>query len=110
MPSEWLSCDAVQDKEAALAPEPPPDSSEPITTCQIRLPDGSRISRRFTQSAPLEDLFAFVDAKGAGGLDPCSYRLVAQYPHRTIAPGCAATLAAAGLRGQEALLLVPSDS
>jgi FAS-associated factor 2 len=101
---------AVQEKEAALGPEPPADCTEPVTTCLIRLPDGSRISRRFLVSSPLEDLFTFVDAKGAGGQPPSTYQLVGQYPRRIISPGCAVTLADAGLRGQEALLLEPVAS
>ncbi len=43
-----------QAKEAALPPEPPADSAEPIVTCLFRFPDGGRHSRRFPLAASLQ--------------------------------------------------------
>ncbi len=65
------------------------------------------MTRRFLQASPLEELFDFVDAKGAGGQAPGTYALVGQYPRRVITPQSAPTIAEAQLRGQEALLLEP---
>ena len=42
------------EKAAALPPEPPADSTEPLLTCLLRFPDGSRHSRRFRRAEPLQ--------------------------------------------------------
>jgi hypothetical protein len=96
---------------AALPPEPP--ASEPHAACLFRLPDGARLSRRFSPSDPVGALFSFVDSEGAGGLWPGEYRLVASYPRRAIEPPSGAagaaqqTLEAAGLAaGAQAVLLL----
>ena len=52
----------MQDKAAALPPEPTVEEGA-TTACLIRLPDGTRLSRRFHASDPLRLLFDFVDAK-----------------------------------------------
>lgn len=41
-------------KEQALPAEPPLGSAEPIVTCLFRFPNGSRHSRRFPLSSPLQ--------------------------------------------------------
>lgn len=69
--------------EAALPPEPRLEQAQQSVTCAVRLPNGQRISRRFLLSSPVQSLFAFVDAKGAGGVQG-DYALVTQYPHRRI--------------------------
>ena len=51
-----------QDKAAALPPEPGAEE-EATTSCLIRLPNGTRLSRRFHISDPVRLLFDFVDAK-----------------------------------------------
>ncbi|GIL59381.1 hypothetical protein Vafri_14249 [Volvox africanus] len=93
----------VAAKAARLPPEPPASSADAITV-MVRLPDGSRHSRRFTRTDRLSSLFDFVDveldsaakapvstATGDGGagtaaaqpsLKPGSYNLVAQFPRR----------------------------
>lgn len=53
----------VQEREATLPPEPPATSAEPVTTCLLRLPDGSRTARRFRRTDPVQLLFHFADAK-----------------------------------------------
>ena len=53
---------SLQDKAAALPPEPGAEEGA-TTSCLIRLPDGTRLSRRFHVSDPVRMLFDFVDAK-----------------------------------------------
>lgn len=72
-------------KEAAL-PAEPPEADASAVTCVVRLPDGSRCSRRFAREAPLQVVYDFVDARGAGGQPPGSYQLVTLYPRRVFAP------------------------
>lgn len=94
--------------EATLPLEPEPLGSS-VVTAVFRLPDGARVSRRFPLDSPTSLLFHFCDAKGAGGLEPESYRLVMQYPRRVVEPGFVGTLEQAGLVAgqQEALMLEP---
>lgn len=66
-------------KQESLPSEPPSDDSGAITL-QVRMPDGSRRSRRFNKFDPLQALFDFVDV--SGGVIPGSYRLVRTYPRR----------------------------
>jgi hypothetical protein len=54
----------TQEKAASLPPEPGVGEAA-TTACLIRLPDGTRLSRRFHVSDPLRLLFDFVDAKVA---------------------------------------------
>ncbi|KAK9824172.1 hypothetical protein WJX72_008287 [[Myrmecia] bisecta] len=94
------------EKEALLPPEPSTSSPEPTTMCLVRLPDGSRLSRRFLQAEPLQTVFDFVDARGGGGAPIGGYRLVTQFPRRVFVGESGLTLAQAGLNsGQEVLLL-----
>ena len=53
----------AKDFEAALPPEPDASAGEATSACAVRLPDGRRVARRFLRSAPLHQLFNFVDAK-----------------------------------------------
>ena len=47
--------------------------------CLFRLPDGSRLVRRFRAHDPARLLFDFLDARA---LEPGSYRLVSAYPRK----------------------------
>lgn len=51
----------AQAKEAALPEEPPAKEADLI--CVLRLPNGTRLSRRFRTSDLLQTLFDFTDAK-----------------------------------------------
>ncbi len=83
-----------------------PSHTHHVPSCTIRLPDGTRVTRRVLLSAPLSQLFALADANGAGGWAPGSYALVSQFPRRTLKPGSDGTLVDAGLgEGQLALML-----
>lgn len=53
----------AQALQAALPPEPNASAGEATSACAVRLPDGRRVARRFLRSAPLQQLFDFVDAK-----------------------------------------------
>jgi len=44
-----------------IADEPSPDEKEPVTVVAVRLPDGSKIQRKFLASQSLRDLKAYVD-------------------------------------------------
>lgn len=67
---------------------------------QVRLPDGSRSSRRFLKSSPLQAVFDYVDTSTHGELEgarPGSYRLVMQYPRRVYEEGEGGSLGEVGL-------------
>ncbi|GIL99666.1 hypothetical protein Vretimale_4821 [Volvox reticuliferus] len=108
--------EAVRERLAAsLPPEPdvsPSSSSsspESVLTCAFSLPDGSRISRRFTVDTAVQVLFDFVDSRGAGGWERGSYQLVTRMPRRVVGAEAKAegrTLRDLGLGGgSEAFLL-----
>ncbi|KAJ9509812.1 hypothetical protein QJQ45_011591 [Haematococcus lacustris] len=86
--------------EAALPPEPSASGPEPTVVCGFRLPDGARLSRRFPLSAPVAQLFDFVDAKGAAGLaGGDQYDLVTLYPRRRISRPALPNMASEGSQG-----------
>ena len=77
----------MAEKTAGLPPEPPvagggaPTTTTTTTaTCLFRFPDGTKHTRRFSFTDPVQILFDFVDSKGASGYMPGQYRLVTQYP------------------------------
>lgn len=95
-----------------LPPEPEAYSSASelqIVTCAFALPDGMRISRRFTVDTAVQVLFDFVDSRGAGGWERGTYQLVTRMPRRVVGSEAAAggrTLQEVGLTGgSEAFLL-----
>lgn len=53
----------LQAKEAALPDEPSASAPDPLVTCVLRFPDGSRLARRFRTVDLLQSLFDFTDAK-----------------------------------------------
>ncbi|KAI3925797.1 hypothetical protein MKX01_003356 [Papaver californicum] len=91
-------------KEASLPQEPATDN-ENVINFLIRMPDGSRLGRRFLKSARLQSLFDFIDVGRA--VKPGTYRLVRPYPRRAFSDGeIAVSLSDLGLTGkQEALFL-----
>uniref|UniRef100_A0A383WIE9 UBX domain-containing protein n=1 Tax=Tetradesmus obliquus TaxID=3088 RepID=A0A383WIE9_TETOB len=100
----------IQAQKAALvAPELAADSDVPHLTLLFRLPDGSRLSRRFGLQQHLQELYDFVDSKGAGGLLPGTYQLVLQFPRKVLQAATDQTLTDAGLEAasQQAVLLEP---
>jgi len=53
-------------KAALVSPEVPVDSSEPHTSLLFRLPDGSKLSRRFRLQQQVQELFHFLDSEVGG--------------------------------------------
>ncbi len=88
---------------AALPVEPPANSPQPTMALSFRLPDGTRLKRRFYSTAPVSELFKFVDAHGAGGCLQIGYQLVTQYPRRVITrePDAEATGSHTQTQGQQ---------
>ncbi|XP_024018229.1 plant UBX domain-containing protein 9 isoform X2 [Morus notabilis] len=66
-------------KKASLAWEPASDDENAVTLL-VRMPNGSRLGRRFLKSDKLKLLFDFIDINGA--VEPGSYRVVRSYPRR----------------------------
>lgn len=64
---------SMRDAEAAsiTVPEEPPTSTDPesMTTLQIRLPDGSKLLRRFLRSHTVGDVVNFVKQQKKMGLN-----------------------------------------
>ncbi|PNH03896.1 Ubiquitin fusion degradation protein 1, partial [Tetrabaena socialis] len=82
---ELPSASAAAADRASAAPSPSSPSSAPrVFTCAFSLPDGSRLTRRFTPDQPAQLLFDFVDSRGAGGWRRGSYRLVTRMPRRVV--------------------------
>jgi hypothetical protein len=57
-------------KASLLSPEVPADSPEPHTSLLFRLPDGSKLSRRFGLDQRVQELFDYLDSEvspGGGG-------------------------------------------
>lgn len=60
------------EKAALVAPEVSPDSPEPHTSLLFRLPDGSKLGRRFRLGQRVQEMFDFLDSEvgewqGIGG-------------------------------------------
>ena len=107
----------VERKEQMLAKiqaelsEEPEGPAEDVVNVMIRLPDGSRLSRKFLKQSPVRLLFHFVDYailtdKAALEMTPGGYKLSTQFPRKTITDSETNTLEDAGLvNKQEALFM-----
>lgn len=87
-------------------PDEPPETAPNTIALVIRLPDGSKLSRRFGLSTPLQVLFDYVDVEvdGKGNLPPGSYNLLRQFPKKVYVPDdVEGSLEAVGLTSDEAL-------
>ena len=121
---EWARIEAEKDAEerarmkiaeeaAEAVPDEPEASTEGVVNIAFKMPDGSRIMRRFLSSHNAKSLFSFIDgyeklhADGARlSVEPGSYRLVAQHPRRVVENTQTGTIADAGLtHKQEALMI-----
>ena len=67
-------------KKAAIADEPPA-GQEGVSTFVFRLPNGSRLTRRFEDTNTLEFVFNYLDVVFNEGEGPKHYAMTA-YPHR----------------------------
>jgi len=92
-------------KASTLPPEPA--AAEPnLVTVMVRMPDGSRCSRRYQKADPLQLLYDAVEAHT--GLEPGRYQLVRTLPREVFSPqdNAEATLQTVGLVcRQEALMM-----
>ncbi|UPR00899.1 UBX domain-containing protein [Chloropicon primus] len=94
--------------EAELGTEPT-EPAEDIVSVMIRLPDGSRLSRKFLKQSPAKLLFHFVDytiltEKEDIGMEPGAYKLSTQFPRKVVVATETNTLEDVGLTNrQEAL-------
>jgi len=93
----------LERKRTRLSTEP--REGEP-NTCDlaIRLPDGSRLKRRFYLSDTLRDIYDYVDICEPAGLEIGSYDLVSNYPRKAYVESDA-TIESTGL-GTQALLFI----
>ncbi|GMN68695.1 hypothetical protein TIFTF001_037751 [Ficus carica] len=91
-------------KKASLPSEPASDDQNAVTLL-VRMPNGSRLGRRFLKSDKLQILFDFIDINGA--VKPGTYRVVRSYPRRAFkVDDGLLTLSELGLTNkQEALFL-----
>uniref|UniRef100_A0A7S1QM33 UBX domain-containing protein n=1 Tax=Alexandrium catenella TaxID=2925 RepID=A0A7S1QM33_ALECA len=93
----------VADARSQLSPEP--GASEPSRVqVLIRTPQGARLKRAFIGSDPVGQIYHYVNAEGGEALAGSEYRLVSSMP-RAVFDDREATLEAAGLKGQCALLV-----
>lgn len=95
----------------ATAPPPPPEPQpgEPgRLEVLVRLPDGKRLRRAFRQQDVVGDLYNFVENESSGAAVAGRYQLVSAMPRQVFADR-GATLVAAGLQGQCALLVEAVD-
>ena len=98
---------------AEALPDEPNIGDDDVVNIAFRLPDGSRVMRRFLSSHSARALFLFIDGyeklhAGSSRLavEPGTYRLVAQHPRRVIESDDAGTMAEAGItHKQEALMI-----
>lgn len=103
----------LAEEAAEAVPDEPEASAEGVVNIAFKMPDGSRVMRRFLSSDNAKSLFSFIDgyeklhADGARlSVEPGSYRLVAQHPRRVVENTQSGTIADAGLtHKQEALMI-----
>ncbi|XP_062090251.1 plant UBX domain-containing protein 9 isoform X7 [Humulus lupulus] len=91
-------------KKASLPSEPALEDENAVTLL-VRMPNGSRLGRRFLKSNKLQLLFDFIDFDGV--VKPGTYRVVRSYPRRAFnVDDSSLTLSELGLTNkQEALFL-----
>ena len=109
---EFARAKLAQEAAEAL-PDEPEATDEGVVNIAFKMPDGSRIMRRFLMSHTAKALFLFIDGYEKLHADssrlavvPGTYRLVAQHPRRVIENNDAGTIEGAGLtHKQEALMI-----
>jgi len=88
-----------EDLARSIAPEPPSDDRRAVRIA-IRLPDGSRLQRRFSPESRVEAIYDFVDSQRVLS----EYDLVSSHP-RQIYNDRTLTLSSVGLVGQSSLFV-----
>lgn len=96
--------DAVAlDAREKLSPEPGAGDPNRVQVL-VRTPQGARLKRAFLSSDPIGQVYHYINAEGGEALAGSEYRLVSAMP-RAVYEDREATLEAAGLKGQCALLV-----
>ena len=89
-------------------PEEPPAGGEDVTKILIRLPDGSRVQRRFLNHDKIRVVYDFVGSLEAN--TALNYKLVSNFPRRVFDESTfSQTLLEAGLSPQGSLFLQSED-
>ena len=105
---EWLLSEQLEDKKRRLPAEPASDDPMGLLLA-IRLPDGTRLKRRFSKTDALRSVFDYVDVECGPGLANVAYRLVTNFPRkvfeRTAEQQASMGLGELGFSKQEALFV-----
>jgi hypothetical protein len=88
-----FGCTAASRTRTNLAPalsqlEPPgpePEDGPCVVTLAVRMPDGSRATRRFAESALVAELYGWLACQG---VDPANHVLCTQFPRLVSSPPC----------------------
>lgn len=97
--------EALERKKKSLPSEP--SGEEAGFNVIIRMPDGSRLSRRFRPSDPLQAVFDFLDIT-VSGIKPRSYNLATSYPRKVLTDGTSSTMEETGLKVDTVLMFESS--
>lgn len=92
----------------ALSLPPEPEAGPDTVLLLVRLPNGSRLQRRFGRAERLEQALAWVESEPSSFVEPGCFRLVQKWPGhcRELGPNEASeTILALGFAKQEALFL-----
>ena len=67
--------------QSQLTTEPPPDTTEPVSTVRMRLPTGEMITRRFLAATPIRMAIMFLGTKGYHAED---YKILTTFPKKDV--------------------------
>jgi len=96
-----------------IPPEPTADAAGTISSFVFRLPDGSRLERRFDAAGALETVFHYLDVKLAERDPPIVNYCFTAYPHRSFSKAesdLQADLQTSGLTGRVAVFVRDLES
>jgi len=99
--------EVLEEAKKLLPPEPPQDEANKLTF-MIKTPDGRRLKRTFRAQDTIGQVYAFAQVEGGEALTSQEFLLVENMPRR-VYEDRSKTLAAAGLKGQCALLVEMID-
>lgn len=108
---ERLRREELEARARALPPEPAPTDPAGVALVAVRMPDGSRLQRRFRRAEPLQLLFDWLGGSGHAALPATPFSLVSSFPRREFRPDtpeAAQTLEQVGLVPQAMLYLQPT--
>ena len=78
---ERIMLEELEEKKRRLPAEPASDDPMGIVLA-IRMPDGTRLKRRFSKADTLRSVFDYVDVECGPGLAHTAYRLVTNFPRK----------------------------